>query len=208
MCRIRGTPVFTLWRCGAFYWIVGEVKWQHHYIHRLAVISSESLNRFLFAFIGKLKAKGTEVDVPGTLFRSSLFFPELLVEWTHPCIYSMLKFSVLLFFTRAWIFSSCFRAGVSLPWSPCTVSTSYNESKVTTELFNTAVCPERTAVENNGSVRRVRYYRQFRKVQLYLCRGFCHWGAAWPKSFNAQGLISRDHRFCSNHQLDLFLFHC
>ena len=73
MCRIRRTPVFTLWRCGAFYWIVGEVKWQHHYIHRLAVISSESFNPFLFAFIRKLKAKGTEVDVV-RCFEAAFFF--------------------------------------------------------------------------------------------------------------------------------------
>ena len=53
---------------------MGEVKWQHHYIHRLAVIFSESLNRFLFAFNRKLKAKGTEVDV-GRCFGAVFFFP-------------------------------------------------------------------------------------------------------------------------------------
>ena len=53
---------------------MGEVKWQHHYIHRLAVIFSESLNRFLFAFIRKLKAKGTEVDVYAVPEQSFFFF--------------------------------------------------------------------------------------------------------------------------------------
>lgn len=94
---------------------------------------------------------------------------------------SLLRFSALPFFTWAWVFSSCFRAGVPLPWSPCTVSTSCTESKVTTELFNTAVCLKRTVVENIGSVGPVRYHRQLKKVQLYSCRWRYHWGVAWHR---------------------------
>lgn len=96
---------------------------------------------FPFRFYSKAKSEGHR-SRRGTQFRSSLFFPESLTN--EDILVSVLKFSTFPFFTRAWIFSSCFRARVSLPWSPCTVSTSCNESKVTTELLQCAQKEQRS----------------------------------------------------------------